>query len=90
MPKNETSNRPAASAAQRQERKKIRHGLIALGVLVLAVAGLAVLFHWLDQCFFGRNARFTLRHIDIQSTGYWGRSRESRADLTRFLKLTVG
>ena len=90
MPKNETANRPAASAAQRQERKKIRHGLIALAVLVLAAVGLALLFYWLDHRFFDCNARFTLRHVDIQSTGYWGRSRETRADLTGFLKLAAG
>ena len=90
MPKNEAQNRPAASMVQRQERKKIRHGVIALVVLVLAVSGLAVLFRWLDHRFFERNARFTLRRIDIQSTGYWGRSNATRADLARFLNLAVG
>ena len=91
MARNEPKkNSSGGSPVRKQERKKIRRGVFALLALLLFLAGAAALFFWLDRQLFDRNARFTLREVRIVSTGYWGRSKETRADLIRFLKLTPG
>ena len=88
--RNSRNNSAGNTPVQRQERKKLRRGLIALGLLLILLAGGGLLLFWLNHQFFDRNAHFTVNHVEIESTGYWGQSVENRAELIRFLGLHPG
>ena len=84
------NNSSGNTPVQRQERRKLWRGVIALAALLLLLIAIGFLLFWLNCQFFDRNARFTLNHITIESTGYWGQSAENRAELLRFMRLHPG
>lgn len=88
--KNKVSSIAAASPAARQEQKKLRQGVLLLIFLVILLAGCAVSLYLLRIKLFEKNPRFTLRTVQINSSGYWGRSKENRNALIRKLNLQPG
>ncbi len=91
MASRNSKNSPVAvNPAARQEKKKLRRGIFALLLLLFIVVSGGFLLYWLDHQFFDRNERFTLKEVEILSSGYWGKSSENRADLIRRLALHPG
>ena len=76
--------------AERQEKKKLRRGVILLTVLFILLVALGVAMWWLKHRMFEKNPRFTLKHIQVESSGYWGKDVLRRNALIRKLDLRAG
>lgn len=80
----------SANPAVRQEKKKLLRGIILLAVLVLLIAGGVAALFWLQDRMFKGNDHFVLRHVNIESSGYWGKGIENRRVLLGKLNLQAG
>lgn len=80
----------ALSPAERQEKRKLRHGIVLLVSLVLLIAGITAGLIWLNKRMFEENKHFTLRRVEIVSSGFYGKSAVSRRELVRRMNVTPG
>lgn len=86
--RNTKNSSGAETPARRQEKKKLRRGLIVLSIIFVMLAGCAVLIYYMMQAFFEHNVRFTLREVEISSSGYWGKP-DNRTELVDRLQLKI-
>ena len=80
----------APNAAARQEKRKLRRGLLMLGILLLMLVGCALALWWLKHRMFEKNPNLILRQVNVDSRGYWGKSAASRRRLIEQLKIEIG
>ena len=78
------------ATAARQEKKKLRRGIILLVVLLVLLIGCVAALWWLKHRMFEKNPRFTLQHVQVESSGYWGKDAVKRNALIRKLDLRTG
>ena len=76
--------------AVRQKKKKLIRGIVLLCVLLMVVIGCALGLYWLKNRMFEDNKHFTLRRVNIVSSGYWGKDGTTAKRLLNKLDLHIG
>lgn len=83
------NNSNGDSPALRQEKRKLRRGIILLAILFIFIAGCGVAAWWLKHRMFEQNRHFLLRQVTVESSGFWGKNSENRNALIRKLNLSI-
>ncbi|MBE6402631.1 MAG: FtsQ-type POTRA domain-containing protein [Lentisphaeria bacterium] len=76
--------------AVRQKKKKLIRGIVLLCILLIVMIGCVLGLYWLKNRMFEDNKRFTLRHVNIVSSGYWGKDSITARQLLNKLDLHIG
>ena len=77
------------SPAVRQEKRKLRRGIILLAIIGCFIVGSLVCAWWLKHRMLEQNRHFLLRRVTVESSGFWGKSAENRNALIRKLDLAL-
>lgn len=77
------------SPAVRQEKRKLRRGMVLLAVTFAFIVACGVAIWWLKHRMFEQNRHFLLRQVTVESSGFWGKSVENRHALIRKLDLRI-
>lgn len=77
------------SPAARQEKRKLRRGIILLVIIGCFIVGCIVTAWWLKHRMLEQNRHFLLRRVTVESSGFWGKNNENRNALIRKLDLNL-
>ena len=83
------NNSNSDSPASRQEKRRLRRGIVLLVILFIFISGCVVGAWWLKHRMFEQNRHFLLRQVTVESSGFWGKNSENRDALIRKLNLGI-
>ena len=87
-------SKPATTAGKKTvsnvEQKKLKRGLLLIASLLLIVVSCVLALWWIKNRLFSENKRFTLRVVEIHSTGYWAQNENNRVLLLQKANLQPG
>ena len=87
-------SKPASTTGKKTvsnvEQKKLKRGLLLIASLLLIVVSCVLALWWIKNRLFAENKRFTLRVVEIHSTGYWAQNENNRVLLLQKVNLQPG
>ncbi len=86
--KNKNNVNPDSPAA-RQEKRKLRRGIVLLVIIGCFIIGCLAAAWWLKHRMLEQNQHFMLRRVTVESSGFWGKNVENRNALIRKLDLNI-